>query len=322
MEIHVRRANLFEDSFRAISRVQPADLKKRLYVIFDGEEGLDYGGIAREWFHFLSHDMFNPYYCLFEYSSNDTYTLQINPNSDVNPEHLQYFYFIGRVAGMALYHGKLLDAYFVPVFYKQMLNKEITLKDIQSIDADFYNSMTWLLENSVEGLELTFSVTVHRFGLTYQYELLPNGKHIAVNDQNKREYVRLYTKWRATRGTSEQMNAFMKGLNDLISPQLLSIFDYRELEFLISGLNEIDLDDLHSNTVYRGYHEEDLMIQWFWSIMDKFNHEQRARLLIFVTGTSRVPPTGFKDLQGSEGPRKFCIERVGNSSCLPRSHTW
>ena len=44
-------------------------LKARLYVIFEGESGLDYGGVAREWFHLLSHEMFNPYYGLFEYSA-------------------------------------------------------------------------------------------------------------------------------------------------------------------------------------------------------------------------------------------------------------
>lgn len=40
----------------------------------------------------------------------DNYTLQINPNSGLcNEDHLTYFKFIGRVAGMAVFHGKLLD---------------------------------------------------------------------------------------------------------------------------------------------------------------------------------------------------------------------
>jgi len=48
----------------------------------------------------------------------------------------------------------------------------------------------------------------------------------------------------------------------------------------------------------------------------------RARLLQFVTGTSRIPVTGFKDLQGSDGPRHFTIEKAGNQDDLPKSHTW
>jgi hypothetical protein len=42
---------------------------QRLWIIFDGERGLDYGGISREWFLILSREMFNPYYGLFEYSA-------------------------------------------------------------------------------------------------------------------------------------------------------------------------------------------------------------------------------------------------------------
>ncbi|CAB4044032.1 E3 ubiquitin- ligase NEDD4-like, partial [Paramuricea clavata] len=110
-DINVRRETVLEDSFRAITNAPSADyLKTRPWVIFDGEVGLDYGGVQREWFYLLSKEVFNPYYGLFEYSANDTYTLQINPNSGLcNEEHLKYFKFIGRIAGMAVYHGKLLD---------------------------------------------------------------------------------------------------------------------------------------------------------------------------------------------------------------------
>ena len=106
--IKVRRDHIFEDSYQEIMRQTPEDLKKRLMIKFDGEEGLDYGGVSREFF-LLSHDMFNPFYCLFEYSSHN-YTLQINPNSGINPEHLNYFKFIGRVVGLGVFHRRFLDA--------------------------------------------------------------------------------------------------------------------------------------------------------------------------------------------------------------------
>lgn len=110
-EIKVRRNSILEDSYRVISSVTRVDLlKTKLWVEFEGEIGLDYGGLAREWFYLLSKEMFNPYYGLFEYSAMDNYTLQINPSSGMcNEDHLSYFKFIGRIAGMAVYHGKLLD---------------------------------------------------------------------------------------------------------------------------------------------------------------------------------------------------------------------
>ena len=53
-----------------------------------------------------------------------------------------------------------------------------------------------------------------------------------------------------------------------------------------------------------------------------FNNEMRSRLLQFVTGTSRVPMNGFKELYGSIGPQLFTIEQWGTPDKLPRAHTW
>ena len=92
-------------------RFQSQDLRRRLYLIFRGEEGLDYGGPAREWFFLLSHQMLNPMYCLFEYAGSNNYALQINPASGVNPEHLTYFRFVGRVIAMVRERDNSLCVY-------------------------------------------------------------------------------------------------------------------------------------------------------------------------------------------------------------------
>lgn len=89
------------------------------------------------------------------------------------------------------------------------------------------------------------------------------------------------------------------------------------------------------------------------------DNEKRIRLLQFVTGTCRLPVGGFAELigtqtckiikfmlnvdifrnmsydvtlensrynfispAGSNGPQKFCIDKVGKETWLPRSHTW
>jgi E3 ubiquitin-protein ligase NEDD4 len=155
-DVRVRRGWVFEDSFAAIMRFRPDDLRKRLMVKFEGEDALDYGGVSREWFFLLSHEMFNPSYGLFEYSAHDNYTLQINPASGVNPEHLDYFKFIGRVLGLAVFHHRFLDAYFVPGFYKVVLGKRVNLKDLEAVDYELYKGLTWMLcvVKSTTGIEL------------------------------------------------------------------------------------------------------------------------------------------------------------------------
>ena len=80
-------------------------------------------------------------------------------------------------------------------------------------------------------------------------------------------------------------------------------------------------DDWISYTDYRGYEKSDKVVEWFWQVVRSWPSERKSRLLQFVTGTSRVPVNGFKDLQGSDGPRRFTIDKSGDPSQLPRSHT-
>ncbi|XP_066234884.1 NEDD4-like E3 ubiquitin-protein ligase WWP1 isoform X3 [Saccopteryx leptura] len=288
VKINVSRQTLFEDSFQQIMALKPYDLRRRLYVIFRGEEGLDYGGLAREWFFLLSHEVLNPMYCLFEYAGKNNYCLQINPASTINPDHLSYFCFIGRFIAMALFHGKFIDTGFSLPFYKRMLSKKLTIKDLESIDTEFYNSLIWIRDNNIEecGLEMYFSVDMEILGKVTSHDLKLGGANILVTEDNKDEYIGLMTEWRFSRGVQEQTKAFLDGFNEVVPLQWLQYFDEKELEFVKETDNEV-----------------------------------RMRLLQFVTGTCRLPLGGFAELMGSNGPQKFCIEKVGKDTWLPRSHT-
>nr|CAD7445561.1 unnamed protein product [Timema bartmani] len=298
IKITVTRQTLFEDSYHQIMRLPAYELRRRLYIIFRGEEGLDYGGVSREWFFLLSHEVLNPMYCLFEYANKNNYSLQINPASYVNPDHLLYFKFIGRFIAMALYHGRFIYSGFTMPFYKRMLNKKLIMKDIESIDPEFYNSLVWIKDNNIDecGLELYFSVDFEILGQVIHHELKDNGDKVRLVEENKEEYMRLMTEWRMTRGIEEQTKNFLEGFNEVVPLEWLKYFDERELELMLCGMQEIDF-------------------------VRSADSEKRARLLQFVTGTCRVPVGGFAELMGSNGPQRFCIEKVGKDTWLPRSHT-
>ena len=151
----------------------------------------------------------------------------------------------------------------------------------------------------------------------------------------------LITEWRIQKRVEEQFNAFVTGFNELIPADLVNVFDERELELLIGGIADIDVDDWKKHTDYRGYTEQDEVIKNFWAVsiagfngqsegkahispqcIRSWDAEQKSRLLQFATGTSRIPVNGFKDLQGSDGPRRFTIEKAGEPNQLPKSHTW
>uniref|UniRef100_A0A1B6CDN2 E3 ubiquitin-protein ligase n=2 Tax=Clastoptera arizonana TaxID=38151 RepID=A0A1B6CDN2_9HEMI len=323
IKITVTRQTLFDDSYHQIMRLPAYELRRRLYIIFRGEEGLDYGGVSREWFFLLSHEVLNPMYCLFEYANKNNYSLQINPASYVNPDHLLYFKFIGRFIAMALYHGRFIYSGFTMPFYKRMLNKKLTMKDIESIDPEFYNSLVWIRDNNIDecGLELFFSVDFEILGQVIHHELKDNGDKIRVVEENKEEYMRLMTEWRMTRGIKDQTQAFLEGFNEVVPLEWLKYFDERELELMLCGMQEIDVDDWQRNAIYRHYTRNSKQVVWFWQFVRQTDSEKRARLLQFVTGTCRVPVGGFAELMGSNGPQRFCIEKVGKDTWLPRSHT-
>uniref|UniRef100_A0A8B9KYX5 E3 ubiquitin-protein ligase n=1 Tax=Astyanax mexicanus TaxID=7994 RepID=A0A8B9KYX5_ASTMX len=240
VKITVSRQTLFEDSFQQIMALKPYDLRRRLYVIFRGEEGLDYGGLAREWFFLLSHEVLNPMYCLFEYAGKSNYCLQINPASTINPDHLSYFCFIGRFIAMALFHGKFIDTGFSLPFYKRMLNKKLILKDLESIDPEFYNSLIWIRDNNIEecSLEMYFSVDMEILGKITSHDLKPDGANILVTEENKEEYIGLMAEWRFSRGVEGQTKAFLDGFNEVVPLQWLQYFDEKELEVRSSSGSE------------------------------------------------------------------------------------
>ncbi|KAF7494146.1 E3 ubiquitin-protein ligase HECW2 [Sarcoptes scabiei] len=329
LKLVVRRDHLLEDAFNKIMVISTKKelQKSRLYINFTGEEGLDYGGPSREFFFLLSRELFNPYYGLFEYSANDQYTVQISPMSAFVDDYQEWFRFAGRVLGLALIHQYLLDAFFTRPFYKNLLKSDCDLSDLEYLDAGFHQSLMWLKENDItemqDALDLTFSVTEEIAGQIVEKELKPSGRNISVTERNKKEYIEKMVRWRVERGVSEQSLALLKGFNEVIEHRFLSIFDARELELVIAGTAEIDLNDWRKNTEYRsGYHDGHPVIQWFWvAIEHRFDNEQRLRLLQFVTGTSSIPYEGFAALRGSNGPRKFCIEKLGKPTSLPRAHT-
>uniref|UniRef100_A0A069DZJ0 E3 ubiquitin-protein ligase n=1 Tax=Panstrongylus megistus TaxID=65343 RepID=A0A069DZJ0_9HEMI len=324
--IEVSRQEIFEESYRLVMKMRAKDLRKRLMVKFRGEEGLDYGGVAREWLYLLSHEMLNPQYGLFQYSTESTYTLQINPDSGVNPEHLSYFHFVGRIIGVAVFHGHYIDGGFTKPFYKMLLNKPITLDDIEGVDPELHHSLTWILENDITTvIDTTFAVEFNSFGVLKVHELKTGGKDIQLTEENKKDYVRLYVNYRFMRGIEQQFLALQKGFTELIPPYLMRPFDENELELIIGGLGSIDIQDWKANTRLKHCTASTPVVVWFWQIVESFSEEMRARLLQFVTGSSRVPLQGFKSLQGStgaSGPRLFTIHVTdAPQENLPKAHT-
>ena len=320
--VSLRREHIFVDSFVQIRQKTAEECKSKINVRFQGEEGVDAGGLTREWFLLLSKEMLNPNYALFIPCADKT-TYQPNPSSYINSEHLSYFQFIGRVISMAIYNEQYLDCHFTRSFYKHILGTPITYHDIESIDPDYYKNLNWMLKNDIEDvLDYNFTQEVDEFGQRKQIDLKPNGKNIPVTNENKAEYVRLVTELKMTKSIEKQLNSFLKSFYEIIPRKLIQVFNEQELELLISGLPDLDIQDLRNNTEYVGYTSDSLQIKWFWNIVEGFDRNEKALLLQFVTGTSKIPLGGFSQLMGTSGVQRFNIHKAKvTNERLPTSHT-
>lgn len=324
LQMNVRREMVFVDSFNHWQSKKGDDIKySKLNVKFHGEEGVDAGGVTREWFQVLARQMFNPDYALFKTSAADKLTYQPNRASWANSEHLLFFKFIGRVIGKAIYDGRLLDAYFTRSFYKHILGRPVDYRDVEAVDPEYYKSLVWMLENDITNIvDETFSVETDDFGTTKTVDLKPGGRDIPVTEENKHEYVKYITEQKLTLAIKDQIHSFLQGFHEIIPSSLISIFNEQELELLISGLPDIDVDEWKNCTEYQNYSPGSPQVQNFWRAVRSFDQTERAKLLQFVTGTSKVPLGGFAQLQGISGVQKFQIHKdFSSTKRLPSAHT-
>lgn len=320
--VYVRRKRLFEDSYHQFAKLSLDELRNPMTVKFHDEAGVDAGGLTREWFLLLSRAIFNPDYCLFSAAVDNSNVFQPNKLSYVNPEHLMLFRFVGRFVGKAIYDGHLLDAYFTRSFYKHLLGVKPSVSDIESIDPEYYKSLKWMMVNPIEGVfELNFTREGEEFGVKRVYELKSGGRDIEVTDENKDEYIRLMAERMLTDDIKPQTDAFLAGFREIINAEHLSVFNEQELELLICGLPDIDIHDLRANTEYKGLRPTAQSIRWFWQIVEDMTQEEKALLVQFVTGTSKVPIQGFKELRGMNGIQRFQIHKASGKDRLPTAHT-
>jgi E3 ubiquitin-protein ligase HUWE1 len=323
LRLNIRRPYVFEDAYRQLNLRTSDEMRGRLHVTFVNEEGVDAGGLSREFFGILAKEIFNPNYALFT-STEDGCTFQPNPLSSINREHLDYLRFVGRIVGKAVADGFLLDAHFTRSLYKHMLGMKPTYHDMQAIDPDFYKNLKMILDYNLEdiGLDLTFSTVTYWFGRAQTVDLIPNGRNIPVTETDKEKYVDLVCQHRMTTSIEKQVDAFLDGFYDLVKPELISVFNPRELELIISGMPDIDILDLKKNTDYHGWRPADKEIIWFWNILFSLSKSDKAAFLQFVTGSSKVPLNGFSELQGMRGIQKFSIHKAsGSEGALMSAHT-
>eukprot|EP00112_Aurelia_sp_Birch-Aquarium-sp1_P014183 Seg3045.4 transcript_id=Seg3045.4/GoldUCD/mRNA.D3Y31 product="Ubiquitin-protein ligase E3A" protein_id=Seg3045.4/GoldUCD/D3Y31 len=294
-----------------------SDLKKPLKIkyIGGGEQGLDMGGLQKEFFQLGVEKLFDPAYGMF-IKCGETRNVWFNSHSF---ESDSIFELTGMILGLAIYNGIILDLPLPGVLYAKLRGRKPTLKDVWDIEPTVARSLTELLDYNgdiEEDMCLDFQVVDQYLDSTEKINLLPGGKDIAVTRKNRQLYAELYVNYLLTAKVERQFTAFAAGFSKVCNGDAINLFRANELELLICGIPEIDFSQLEKVTTYiDGYTEEHILMKHFWLVINDFSYEQKKSLLSFVTGSDRVPLSGL-------GSISFIIQRNGpDTNNLPTSMT-
>ncbi|KAF4324503.1 hypothetical protein BBO99_00001720 [Phytophthora kernoviae] len=235
----------------------------------------------------LNEMLVDPEHGLFVCLNKNEQTFFLSPCSNRNQSRqLLHLFAVGRLLGRALLEGSMMSFHLAPPLLKLVLGHPLSFADVEDLDPEMYTSLLWLLENQeIDTLGLDFTVTV-KDGEGYRdVELVPGGGSISVTDGNKYEYVERKWKFLLVESVAPQLGVFLQGLYEIIPRELLLLFDPEELDFLLCGSDEIDVDDWERSTKYTEELHQHRALIWFWELVRDMPNEYRRRLLQFATGT-------------------------------------
>lgn len=311
----VNRESIVPDSLAQLAAHDPSSLRKPLKVRFEGEEGIDEGGVRKEWFQVLIRKLLDPQYAMF--SENETTRLMWF-RSDSLEAGIE-FELVGTLLGLAIYNDVILDVHFPRCVYRKLLGLPMELQDVEEVFPEVAQSIRAVLEyegNVEEDMGLAFDVVEEYFGSTRAVELKPGGSDIPVTNENREEWAKLYVEYLMVKSISTQYAAFARGFHKLCSGPVLELFRPAELELLVCGSPVLDFRELEEVTIYEdGFDSDSPTVRHFWTVVHSLTPLEQRQLLTFATGSDRAPIRGL-------GSLRFVISRAGpDSDNLPTSHT-
>ncbi|CAH3029533.1 unnamed protein product [Porites evermanni] len=317
--IVVKRENIVDHTLNQIMKCGPYDLKKPLKVVFVGEEGIDVGGVRKEFFLLLLTEILDPKYGMFTFIEESN-TIWFN---DLTFEENPMFLLIGVICGLAIYNSTIIDLRFPPVLYKKLLRRKPNLDDFRGFKPSIAKNLQYLLDypdedDIVDAFGLNFQIVRERYGALEYVDLIPDGGNTPVNAENRQQYVDVYIDYYLNKSVDKQFHAFSMGFHRVCGGKVLEFFHPEELMQMVVGCQEYDFKELEKVAEYKGeYYRYHPVIRNFWEVFFEFPVDMKKKFLAFLTGSDRVPIVGMKSM-------KIIIQPVAGGMYgdhLPVAHT-
>lgn len=285
--LKIRRENLLDDAISEFKEKIEKDFYN-INVKYKKEEGVDGGGLSRDFITNVSKIIFNPDFGLFVASPSGKCLIPNKNNID-----LEMFRFAGKFSAIALNNMHLINANLCNSFFELICDHQVPVSAIKLYDESIFESMKYIFENDVNDLDLRFSISVDG----EDEDLIENGANIEVNEDNKREYLINYVEALLIRPFKSQMEAFVEGFRDIYESSDLSLMTADEIRKSLCGEEKIDLDDMEKNLDYCERGDDIKGIEMMMSILRSWTPEDVKKFVFFVTGSQTAPVGGFSCLR-------------------------
>ncbi|KAG9398155.1 hypothetical protein AC1031_014954 [Aphanomyces cochlioides] len=252
-----KRKVVFEEALELLSHLLPSKTVGLLDE-FEYEYNENRGSnLPHHWYTLIAEGLQHHGLSLFRPCDVESDIVCINPDSDLELarakiNHLDAFHVAGRFVGQAILDCREIPLHLSPVLFKCLLGIPMTFEDVEAIDpAQFQRLVTLLEETDPRDLKYaTFCIMErHTDDKIVEVNLKPNGRHIVVNQDNKHEYVDLMMRHLLFGRIESQLLAFIQGVYDIVPPELLLVFDHKEIEMLLTGHAALDLLDWRCKTI-------------------------------------------------------------------------
>jgi ubiquitin-protein ligase E3 A len=331
--LKVQRDNILQTALTAMGKVPPARRLGQMRVRFKGEEGVDAGGLIREFFTLLAPRLVDAEIGMFRRSEGADKALWFASDAFIESSFVCHpdIALVGTLVGSALYNGAIMELNLSVVVYKKLLGLPLNVEDLREVEPQIANGLDHILmaertDAELAECEFTFSVdyVIGNSGAlplrTETHSLIDNGSNVCVTLANREEYAAKLIDWHLVQSVRTCFTNFKNGFDTFQEALMLTLPQPHELRLMVEGVNTPapDMGDLKSNSLYVGYTAASNAIRWFWNIVDDMDADNHCRVLLFATASHRAPLGGFANLTTGN----FTIEKVdGTDDRYPCAHT-
>jgi E3 ubiquitin-protein ligase HUWE1 len=358
LQIAVQRENVLESSLRLLHHTPPTDIDAGpIRVRFHGEDGLDAGGLAKDWYQEVARRLHDDSTGLL-IVNDDTGYVTIDPRAShihEPPELARLFRAIGTFLAKAIIDKQTLGVSLDPLLLAVLSGKTPTIfpngnkapgseddgvlppdattirysasingqSVMQLAEPQFFRGLKWCISNDVTDAELSFSCSYELFDEAQEIELVPYGLNKLVTQENKGEYVDLMAHWLFRERYEPALGSLLEGFEAHISiNKYMRLFTLDEIQLLLGGRPDIDLKDIRKDAQFTGgYDEDSAQVEWLWVILQEFDVEKLSLFLGFISGCASMPVDGLDPPLMITQMEDSDRDAEGMNSALPRAHT-